>query len=138
MTAILVILLAALGAVHAAWGAGGRWPARNEAELVGLVIGRTRNGKMAPAAACFAVAGCLFAAAGLAATVSPVSPAWQRAAYFGAAGVFLLRGLAGFIGPLWRYAAGTPFFRLNQRFYSPLCLILAALFIAKGVLENVR
>ncbi len=64
---------------------------------------------MAPAAACFAVAGCLFAAAGLGATVSPVSPAWQRAAYLGAAGVFLLRGLAGFIGPLWRYAAGTPF-----------------------------
>ena len=40
------------------------------------------------------------------------------------------RGLAGFITPVFRYAEGTPFHRLNRIVYSPLCLAIAATFIA--------
>jgi hypothetical protein len=138
VTAFLVILLSALGALHAAWGAGSCWPARSEADLVARVIGRTRNGKMPSPLACFAVAGCLWAAAWLAASASSQSSAWVIAGYYGAAGVFLLRGLAGFVGPLWRYAEGTPFHRFNRRYCAPLCLLIAGLFIAQGVLANVR
>lgn len=136
MSAVLVIILAALGALHAAWGLGSRWPARSEADLVARVIGRTKTGKMPAPAACFAVAGCLLVVAWLAATVTPSSPAWLRAGYFGAAGVFGLRGLAGFVGPLWRYAQGTPFHQLNRRYYSPLCLGVAALLLANGVSQH--
>ena len=39
---------------------------------------------------------------------------------------FALRGLAGFIPPVFAYAEGTPFASLNRLFYSPLCLAIAA------------
>ncbi len=46
--------------------------------------------------------------------------------------MFLLRGLAGFVPAVFRYAEGTPFHRLNRVFYSPLCLAIAAAFAASA------
>jgi hypothetical protein len=138
VTVALVIILVALGAVHAAWGFGSHWPGRNEADLVSRVIGRTRTGKMPPPVSCAGVAVALFVAAVLAAQVTAQSPRLLIGAYYACAGIFLLRGLVGLFSPVWRYAAGTPFHRLNRLYYSPLCLLIAGLFIANGMLENVR
>jgi hypothetical protein len=40
--------------------------------------------------------------------------------------VFALRGLAPYLTPVFEYARDTPFFVLNQRYYAPLCLVIAA------------
>ena len=40
--------------------------------------------------------------------------------------VFGLRGLAPYFTPVFEYARGTPFFTLNQWYYAPLCLLIAA------------
>ena len=40
--------------------------------------------------------------------------------------VFMARGLSGYIPSVWRHTEGTPFHRLNQLYYSPLCLLIAA------------
>lgn len=50
--------------------------------------------------------------------------------YWGAALVFLLRGVAGYAPAIFRYAEGTPFHRLNRVLYSPICLTLFAGFVA--------
>jgi hypothetical protein len=44
--------------------------------------------------------------------------------------VFALRGVAGFVPGVFKYAEGTPFMRLNQWFYSPSCLAIAAGYVA--------
>jgi hypothetical protein len=49
-----------------------------------------------------------------------------------ACAVFALRGLAGFIPPIFVYADGTPFASLNRLLYSPLCLLIAAGFVLTG------
>ena len=40
--------------------------------------------------------------------------------------IFMLRGLSGYVAPVWRHTEGTPFHRLNRLYYSPLCLLIAA------------
>ncbi len=128
---LLILVLSAVALLHGYWGTGGRWPARDEAALAGLVIGRTPGGRMPTPAACFGVCLAILAGVGLTATVSfaslapPLSlPALAAYAVFTA--VFVLRGIAGFVPAIWRRSAGTPFVRLNTRYYSPLCLLLGA------------
>lgn len=57
-------------------------------------------------------------------------------AYWGAASVFALRGIAGYIPAAMAYAKDTPFHRLNRLYYSPLCLIIAAGFAQIGLSAN--
>ncbi len=137
IAAALVGVLVALAAVHAYWGLGGRWPGHDDASLVERVVGRTEGMRAPSPAACSAVAAALLAAAVL---VWLHSGRWftgwaaavTAAGYCGAALVFLLRGLAGFVPAAFRYAEGTPFHRLNRVFYSPLCLAIAAAFAASA------
>ena len=137
---ILIVILVALAALHAWWGVGGRWPGHNELSLVELVIGRTRSMRMPGLIACMRVASALFAAAGLVALQSKVIAVdfgtagnlLVQAGFWIAGAVFGLRGLAGFIPPVFAYAEGTPFASLNRRFYSPLCLLIAAGFAVTG------
>ena len=137
VAAALVGVLVALAAVHAYWGLGGRWPGHDDASLVERVVGRTRGMRAPSPAACFAVAAALLAAAALVGLHSGrwstgVAAAITAAGFWGAALVFLLRGLAGFVPAVFRYAEGTPFHRLNRVFYSPLCLVIAAAFVASA------
>jgi hypothetical protein len=136
--AILTVVLVAVAALHAWWGIGGRWPGHDERSLAGLVVGGTRS--MPGPVACMLVASGLLAAAGLVALEAKLIsidfgfPAlWLvQSGFWIACAVFALRGLAGFIPPIFAYARGTPFARLNLLYYSPLCLLIAAGFAATG------
>jgi hypothetical protein len=138
--AILIVVLVALAALHAWWGVGGRWPGHDERSLVERVIGRTRSMRMPSLVRCLLVASALFAAAGLVAVKGKViavdfgaaGEMLVQAGFWMACAVFALRGLAGYIPPVFAYADGTPFASLNRRFYSPLCLLIAAGFAITG------
>ena len=136
--ATLVSVLAGLAMLHAYWGLGGRWPGHDDASLVERVVGRTKSMRAPPPRACFTVAAALCSAAalvGLHVSQWPTSTvAWWlvTVGFWSTALVFLARGLAGFIPFIFRYAEGTPFHRLNRIVYSPLCLAIAAAFIALG------
>ena len=127
----LIVVLGAIALLHGYWGTGGRWPARDEATLSALVIGRTPGRRMPSSAACFGVCLAILAGVGLTAAVSfaplprPLG-GLVLIAYGVFTAVFLLRGAAGFVPRIWRRSAGTPFARLNTRYYSPLCLLLGA------------
>ena len=131
----LAAAVAAIGLLHLAWGLGLRWPGTDEASLAAMVVGRTRGGRMPSRPLTFLVAAAILAGAALVVAVSaPGLPAGlfglALAGYVAVDLVFLLRGVAGFIPAVWRYAEGTPFHRLNQLYYSPLCLLIAAGFTA--------
>lgn len=117
-----------LAAVHLYWGFGGRWPGHDEASMVEHVVGRTRGMKAPSLAASVAVAlalavgGGLVLASGL--PSSPLAP-WLKIGRWGLFVVFAGRGLATYVPPVFRYAEGTPFWRLNRRAYGPLCLAIA-------------
>jgi hypothetical protein len=138
--AILIVVLAALAALHAWWGVGGRWPGHDERSLVELVVGRTRTMRMPSLVRCMLVASALFAAAGLVALQGKVisvdfgvpGARLVQAGFWMACAVFASRGLAGFIPPIFVYADGTPFASLNRLLYSPLCLLIAAGFVLTG------
>lgn len=137
IAAALIGVLAALALLHAYWGLGGRWPGHDEASLVERVVGRTRDMRAPTPAACYAVAGALLLAAILVWLHSGHRPTGAAAAvvtvgFWAAASVFLVRGFAGFVPAVFRYAEGTPFHGLNRVFYSPLCLLIAAAFVVVG------
>ena len=137
-TALVIVVLAALAALHFYWGIGGRWPGHDDRSLVEFVVGRTRDMKAPNFWACLFVAGALLAAALLVAlhagAVDSPLPEWLRPlaqiGFWTAFTVFAARGIAGFIPAIFRYADGTPFARLNLIFYSPLCLAIAVGFLA--------
>jgi hypothetical protein len=128
---ILIVVLGAIALLHGYWGLGGRWPARDEASLSAMVVGRTPGGRMPPAGAAFGVCLAILAGVGLVAALSFAQLASPLSmlvliAYGVFTAVFALRGAAGYVPALWRRSAGTPFVRLNTRYYSPLCLLLGA------------
>jgi Protein of unknown function (DUF3995) len=124
-------VLAAIGLLHLSWAFGVVWPGRDEASLVATVIGRTRGGRMPSRPLTLLVAGAILGAAALVAAVSrhAVPAHFVAAALFAYAAldlIFMLRGLSGYVAPVWRHTEGTPFHRLNRLYYSPLCLLIAA------------
>ncbi|MDI1365547.1 MAG: DUF3995 domain-containing protein [bacterium] len=129
---VLVVILAAtlfaLAGVHLYWAFGGRWPGHDEVSMVEYVVGRTA-GMRAPGPLVSAAVAAALAAGGLLvlAVLAPSSPLepWLRVGRWGLLTVFALRGLATYVPPVFRYAEGTPFARLNRRAYGPLCLAIA-------------
>lgn len=126
---IEAVLLAAIAALHAAWGLGMLWPRHSELELVGLVVGYKRD-RMPGPAQCFAAAGGILIAALLVGALAgmprlPLPPVLVRLAGAAVALVFAGRGIAGYL-PAWRARfPREPFATLDRRFYSPLCLVIA-------------
>ncbi len=121
-------ILFLLAAVHLYWGFGGRWPGHDEASMVEHVVGRTRGMKAPGLPASAAVAVALATGGGLVlATIFPPPPfePLLQAARWILFAVFAGRGLATYVPPVFRYAEGTPFWRLNRRAYGPLCLAIA-------------
>jgi hypothetical protein len=88
-------VLAALSALHVAWGFGSSVPFRSRGELADAVVG---TATVPPPLSCFAVAGALAAGAALASGVAPVPPAWRRPLLRVMAGVLGLRGGLGLFG----------------------------------------
>src|ERR1700710_2922950 len=134
MTALIAwcifIVLAAIAAVHVAWGLGARWPRKTEGELVTTVIGHKRDTMPSPfqcyiaALAIFIPGAIALMLAGLVQT--PLPPCLVLLAGAGAALVFSVRGIAGYV-PAWRaFHPREPFASLDRHYYSPLCLLLAA------------
>jgi hypothetical protein len=137
MTAIIAWcifnVLTAIAAIHVAWGAGMRWPGSTEAELVTRVIGHRRDTMPSPsqchlaALAIFIPGAIALMLAGLLQT--PLPPWLVLLAGVAAALVFAGRGIAGYV-PAWRALhPREPFASLDRRYYSPLCLMLAAGFV---------
>lgn len=135
----LSLVLLSLAALHLYWGMGGFWPGTNEVTLVEHVVGRTADMKAPPFVACLFVATSLAGIAALVFTKSDLVPIPRQVAWvptiglYGAAAVFLLRGLAGYTPKIFDYAKGTPFYDLNTSFYSPLCIAIGAALICLNV-----
>ncbi|MCW5747658.1 MAG: DUF3995 domain-containing protein [Alphaproteobacteria bacterium] len=138
MSAVIAIALfatlAAIALAHAWWAAGGIWPAADAAALAHGVIGDGRR-RMPPAWMSGAVAAVLAVVAvwplllaGLLAPTVPQAAVVGVGAVFAA--VFVVRGIAGYM-PAWRrHFAAEPFATRDRRYFSPLCLVLAAGFAA--------
>ena len=128
--AALIAILLVLAALHLYWGVGGYWPGHDPASLAARVVGTI--GRAPPNFyACAAVTLALCAAAYIIAAHhgAPrfgVPHLLWTLGYWGAFSVFLLRGIAAYVPRVFAYARGTEFFTLNQLYYAPLCLIIAA------------
>ena len=129
----LIVVLAALAALHFYWGFGGVWPGSDPQSLSERVAGTSRNvaSKFLPCAivavALLSAAAIVFAGQGNLQYGLP-----ELIVYGGYATlilVFALRGLAPYLTPVFNYARGTPFFELNRRYYAPLCLLIAAVLV---------
>ena len=123
---LTVVTLAGIGGLHLAWGRGSSFPFPNRDALSDSVIG---SDAVPSAAACNAVAVALFVASGLVADV-PIGPRRLRAVgRAGVATVLATRGFAGLLGRTDVLSPGSTsarFRRIDERYYSPLCLALAA------------
>jgi hypothetical protein len=128
--ALVAVCLLVLAFLHVHWGFGGSWPARTSAQLGPMVAGTPPSDAMPNLLACLIVAGLLVTAAGLVtlAGFTP-EPSWVwRVGSAGVGVVLLLRGLGGYLdGRLRPATREQPFYALNRRIYSPLCLTLASL-----------
>ncbi len=118
--------LFSLAGLHVLWGRGSTFPFADRDGLNDAVIGRS----VTPSpSACFAVAGALTAAACLVADVPHLPRRGQRIGVTGVAAVLATRAALGFAGRTDVAVPGSVsprFRRLDRRFYSPLCLALAA------------
>jgi hypothetical protein len=135
--AIAVFLCAqllAIAALHAYWGLGGVWPARDERSLARMVVGSKGIERMPSRFACLAVAALLAGAAFWPFVLTQrLAEFWPRWVTLGGgvalAAVFLGRGAISFIPALRRLGPEEPFASLDRRFYGPLCMILGLLFV---------
>jgi Protein of unknown function (DUF3995) len=119
-------VLAGIGGVHVAWGFGSSFPFESHAELADAVIGADA---VPPPSACHAVGLALFMASSLVADV-PIVP--RRLRPIGRRVFAAMLGVRGLVGVFGRTellspgSASARFRSLDRRFYSPLCLVLAA------------
>ncbi|MCE9623532.1 MAG: DUF3995 domain-containing protein [Actinomycetia bacterium] len=115
-----------IAVLHVAWGRGSSVPFRSRSELADAVVG---SDSVPPPPACYAVAAALAGAAALLLDV-PIAPRpVRRLGRRVAAGVLLVRGVAGASGRTDLLVPGSVsprFRRLDRRFFAPLCLALAA------------
>jgi Protein of unknown function (DUF3995) len=137
----LTLVLAAIAGVHAYWALGGLWPGDSEEDLVRTVIGEPGRRRMPPVWMTIVVTILLAGIAAWPVFLSPLAAdiGGKPLMLFGSAVlavIFLLRGVAGYL-PAWRRRhAAEPFARFDRTRYSPLCLVLAAGFLAVTLMEG--
>ena len=126
---IAAIVLAGVGALHGAWGAGvTTWPGTDLQSLAGKVVG----GSVFPSqGACFVVAALLGTASGLVVLRGRVTdPKTFVLAHLGTKTVGVVLVLRGAVGLLVSssglFKETLEFRRANLLLYSPLCLVLSA------------
>ena len=135
---VLTSFLIVLALLHLYWAVGGRWPGHDDQSMVERVVGRTPGMKAPRFWLAFAVTVALMMSAALVAVTGGLVPhpnlPWGKSivslGFWISGAVFAVRGVAGFVPGVFRYAEGTPFMQLNQWFYSPLCLAIAAAYVA--------
>jgi hypothetical protein len=123
---MLTLVVGGIAALHAYWGLGGIWPARDAKTLAFAVIGDGRT-RMPPPWQCFAVA--------LVLAVVAAWP-WVVLANRGSklvltvlmviVAVFFLRALAAYTARWRRQFPVQPFVTYDRRFYGILCFTLSA------------
>ena len=121
-------ILLGIAGLHAAWALGASWPAKDRDALADLMAGRA-GGSVPPPVACLAVTVLLTSASGLVAGRPRRLPRLRRAGTGGVAAVLAVRGAFGMLGRTDLVSPGSTsprFRRLDRRYYSPLCLFLAA------------
>ena len=132
-TLLAILLFVGVGAIallHLCWGDGSTWPEADEQALVRAVVGNGRR-RMPSPAACYGVAFLLTLVAVWPLYVLGHGGEWLTLlGTLGIAGVFVGRGLAGYSPPWRRHFADEPFATRDRRYYSPLCLLLGAAYIA--------
>jgi hypothetical protein len=122
------VVLLAIAGLHAAWASGSSWPAKDREALADLMAGRA-GGAVPPPAACLTVATLLASGSVLVAGWPRRLPWLQRAGASAVAAVLGIRGACGVAGRTDVVSPGSTspaFRRLDRRYYSPLCLVLAA------------
>jgi hypothetical protein len=129
---LLTAILAAIAVVHALWGIGSSFPAADRDALALLAIGQRQ---VPPPLACFVVAAGVAAMAAL----PSVALGWvelprplvglAKVGCWVAAAIFAARGGAGYLPAFERLFPLEPFHTMNRVAYSPLCLLLALLFV---------
>lgn len=134
MTFVLAFLLflgvGAVAVIHALWGTGTSWPEANAEALARSVVGDGRR-RMPPAWQCFGVAA-LLAVVALWPFVmlGREEVPFVLAGSFAIAGIFIVRGLAGY-SPRWRgHFRDEPFATRDKRYYSPFCLLMGVGYLA--------
>jgi hypothetical protein len=118
--------LAAIGAIHVAWGFGSSFPFGDRATLADTVVG---NDVVPGRRASLAVAGLLGVAAGLVADVLPVPRRLRRIGVLGVGSVLATRAAFGFAGATAQLVPGSDsskFVATDRRVFAPLCAVLAA------------
>lgn len=132
---LLAVLLAVIAMLHGYWALGGQWPGHGDTPLHRIVIGRKGMTGMPPRWLTALVAAAILLAAIWpllwAALIPYALPqtlimlgVWALAA------IFLLRGISGFTPAFSATLFDEPFHSLNRRYYSPLCLLIGAGFLA--------
>jgi hypothetical protein len=132
IAAALSFLLVLIAAIHAYWALGGLWPAATERELIDTVVGNASMTQMPPAGMALTVAALILAAAIIPVALTGavgLAPVWLvRLAAVGAGLVFSARGVAGYFFSVVAWTPVEPFASLNRLYYSPLCLVIGAIF----------
>jgi hypothetical protein len=129
----IFLFLTAVAGLHVLWGTGVRWPGKTDAELVSKVVG-SKSGKMPTPNQCYLAALAIYIPGTIALMLAGLIDASVTASTIPLAGsaaalVFLGRGIAGYV-PAWREQfPREPFATLDRRYYSPLCLLIAAGFL---------
>jgi|GEM_PF-219399 len=127
-------VLGSLAIIHLYWAVGGFWPGTDRVSLKAKVLGGPATSPSPNPAACMAVVAALIFACGISLQLGMVwvwlPPGLARLSAWAITLALFLRGSLGFVMarfPFWR--SSTEFNRLNQRVYSPLCLMLAIGFV---------
>lgn len=132
---LVFIGLSLIAALHVYWGFGGLWPADDVRSLIDTVVGDPRMTQMPSTALTLVVAALIFASGVFAlaaqARASRIVRLFVKAAVATIALVFVGRGVSGYALPEdIRARLSEPFATYDQLFYSPLCLVLGAAFVA--------
>ena len=126
VTGATAVSLAAIGALHGLWATGSTFPFPDEQTMADTVAGTTRAPGVPETVA---VAGLLTAAAALVTDIAPLPRTIRRLGVGVVATVLAARGALGLAGRTDVLVPWTPsdrFVELDRRYYSPLCLALAA------------
>lgn len=132
LTIVLFVVFLDIAIIHGMWGFQIWWPERDEQKLARTIVGSPGIKRMPAPVPCFVVAAMMIGAAILVLLLGglwslPILPLWLiRWAAIALIAGLLLRGLIGFTGFWVRLFPEEPFRTFNRRYYSPLCLILAA------------
>jgi di/tricarboxylate transporter len=135
LATLVFIVLSLIAALHVYWGFGGLWPAADTRSLIDTVVGDPRMRQMPSTAITLVVAALIFASGVFAlaaqARASRIVRLFIKAAIATIALVFVGRGVSGYALPEdIRSRLSEPFASYDQLFYSPLCLVLGAAFVA--------